>query len=54
MNHWHMKLGMETHLKRTHDNVRKHCFEAKNYKPGKDANFVGMSNNAIPIECVLP
>jgi hypothetical protein len=43
MNHWHMKFGMEIHHKYPHDSVTKHCFEAKNYKPGNDANFVGIS-----------
>jgi hypothetical protein len=54
MNHWHMKFGMEIHYKHTHDNVTKHCFEARNYKPGNDANFAGTSDNVIPIECVMP
>jgi hypothetical protein len=51
MNHWHMKSRMEIHHKHTHDNVTKHYLEAKNYN---DANFVGMSDNVILIECVMP
>jgi hypothetical protein len=53
MTHWHMKFGMEIRNKHTHD-VTKRCFEAKNYKPGIDANFVGMSDYVILIECVMP
>lgn len=45
---------MELYLKHTDDNVTKHCLEAKNYKPGNDANFVGMSDNVILIVCVMP
>jgi len=54
MNHGHMKFGMEIHYKHTHGNVTKHCFEVKNNKRGTDANFVGMSDNVILIECVMP
>jgi len=54
MNHGHMKFGVEIHYKHTHDNVAKHCFEVKNYKRGNNANFVGMSDNVIHIECVMP
>jgi len=53
MNLGHMKFGMEIHYKHTHDNVTQ-CFEEKNYKRGNDANFVGMPDNVIFIEGVIP